>query len=60
MVDIKDALKKIIKTVSITSKESIMMYEYHNENEVIEGQALLIDIGFKVLAYIKQRIHQEV
>ena len=35
-----------------------MIYEYHNENEIIEGQGLLIDIGFKVLGYIKQRIHQ--
>ena len=26
----------------------------------MEGQRLMIDVGFKTLAYINQRIHQEV
>jgi hypothetical protein len=60
MADIKDSLRKLIKFLSNTSKDSLMVYEYANEAEMIEGQKLLTDLAFKTLAYIKQRINQEV
>lgn len=49
-----------MKLLSNTSKESIMIYEYEHEGEMTEGQQLLIDMAFKILAYIQQNIHPDI
>lgn len=60
VADISVDLAKIIKILSSTSNKSTLMYEYRDEHEMTHGQRLLIDVAFKTLAYIRQRVHPEV
>lgn len=60
LADVKKEISKMIKILSSSSKESVLIYEYNNQLDLVEAQTLLIDIALKAHAYIQQSLNPEI